>query len=285
MPFYHLLESPGGSSEGIQVPDRPVPMLSYIDIRKLPFGDDYGDLRAGIWGDNRLPETVCMWVNRMHGKTQVVVAYPSTELARASVHRYVETMRAEHPAVRRAALSLDPAFVALAATADGRAALAREIFAALPDPYFEGPRENLQSWFHLDDVPADVVETDAVTAKSVMPRIFGTAMVPGVVAEHAVVIDVPVLLGFGVVDVPPARAPRWLCTAAARTSPPSCWRAARTVITWRPAGTGCGGDCWPGRTSSSMGAGQIQRDDPDDDQCDPDDLCHRNRGIQKQHRD
>ncbi|BBX39522.1 condensation domain-containing protein [Mycobacterium simiae] len=95
VPFYHLLETPDGSSGGISVPERPVPMLSYIDIRKLPFGDDYNDLRAGIWGDNRLPETVCMWVNRMHGKTQVVVAYPGTELARSSVRRYVEAMRAE----------------------------------------------------------------------------------------------------------------------------------------------------------------------------------------------
>ncbi|BBY21823.1 condensation domain-containing protein [Mycobacterium stomatepiae] len=95
VPLYHLLETLDGSSGDIEVPDRPVPMLSYIDIRKLPFGDDYGDLRAGIWGDNRLSETVCMWVNRMRDKTQLVVAYPGTEIARKSVLRYVETMRAE----------------------------------------------------------------------------------------------------------------------------------------------------------------------------------------------
>jgi hypothetical protein len=70
-------------------------MLSYIDIRKLPFGDDFDGLRAGIWGDNRLSETVCMWVNRMRNKTQLVVAYPGTDLARRSVLRYVDTMRAE----------------------------------------------------------------------------------------------------------------------------------------------------------------------------------------------
>ncbi|MGH3971690.1 MAG: alpha/beta fold hydrolase, partial [Mycobacterium sp.] len=102
-----------------------------------------------------------------------------------------------------APLNLDAAFIARAATPQGRAELAREILAALPDPYFEGPREYLQSWFHLADVPADVVEADSVTAKSVVPRVFGTAMVPGIVAEHAAKIDVPVLIGYGVVDVSP----------------------------------------------------------------------------------
>jgi hypothetical protein len=95
VPFYHLLATPERPSGGIEVPDRPVPMLSYIDIRKLPFGDDYDGLRAGIWGDNRLSETVCMWINRMQDKTQLVAAYPGTGLARRSVLRYVETLRAE----------------------------------------------------------------------------------------------------------------------------------------------------------------------------------------------
>jgi len=102
-----------------------------------------------------------------------------------------------------APLNLDPAFIARSATPQGRAALAQEILSALPQPYFEGPREYLQSWFHLADVPADVVEADSVTAKSVVPRVFGTAMIPGVVAEHAAQIDVPVLIGYGVVDVSP----------------------------------------------------------------------------------
>lgn len=38
VPYYHLLETTGPSTP-IEVPDRPVPMLSDIDIRKLPFGD------------------------------------------------------------------------------------------------------------------------------------------------------------------------------------------------------------------------------------------------------
>lgn len=102
-----------------------------------------------------------------------------------------------------APLNLDAAIIARCATPQGRTELAAEILSALPQPYFEGPREHLQSWFHLADVPADVVAADSVTAKSVVPRVFGTAMIPGVVAEHAARIDVPVLVGYGVVDVSP----------------------------------------------------------------------------------
>jgi Condensation domain len=95
VPYYHLLEMPDPLWGPLPIPDRPVPMLSYIDIRKLPFSDYWDDLRIGIWGDNRLPEGVCMWVNRMRDKTQLVVAYPGTSVARKSVMRYVEAMRAE----------------------------------------------------------------------------------------------------------------------------------------------------------------------------------------------
>jgi pimeloyl-ACP methyl ester carboxylesterase len=102
-----------------------------------------------------------------------------------------------------APLNMDPAFIARAATAEGRAALAAEILDALPQPYFEGPREQLQSWFHLADVPAHVVEADSNTTKSVVPRVFGTAMIPGIVAEHAAQIDVPVFIAYGAVDVSP----------------------------------------------------------------------------------
>jgi len=95
VPYYHLLEMAAPSTGPLAVPERPVPMLSYIDIRKLPFSDYWDGLRIGIWGDNRLSEAVCMWVNRMRDRTQLVVAYPGTDVARQSVLRYVEAMRTE----------------------------------------------------------------------------------------------------------------------------------------------------------------------------------------------
>jgi pimeloyl-ACP methyl ester carboxylesterase len=100
-----------------------------------------------------------------------------------------------------APLNLDAAFIARAATPQGRTELAREILSVLREPYSHGPREHMQSWFHLDDVPVDVANADA--AVSVVPRVFGTAMIPGVVAEQAARIDVPVLIGYGSVDVSP----------------------------------------------------------------------------------
>jgi hypothetical protein len=102
-----------------------------------------------------------------------------------------------------APLNLDPAFIARSATPQGRAALAEEILSALPQPYLEGPREHMLSWFHLADVPAEVVEADSVTTRSVVPRVFGTAMIPGVVAASAAQVDVPVFIGYGAVDVSP----------------------------------------------------------------------------------
>lgn len=100
-----------------------------------------------------------------------------------------------------APLNLDAAFIARADTPQGRGALARDILSALREPYFDGPREHLRGWFHLDDVPVEVAEADV--AVSVVPRVFGTAMIPGVVAEQAAQIDVPVLIGYGAVDVSP----------------------------------------------------------------------------------
>ncbi|OBK24286.1 alpha/beta hydrolase [Mycobacterium asiaticum] len=102
-----------------------------------------------------------------------------------------------------APLNLSPDFIARAATPQGRTALRDEILAALPAPYFEGPRDDLQSWFHLPDVPSAVIEADSAATKSVVPRVFGLAMIPGIVAEHAATIDVPVLVGYGATDVSP----------------------------------------------------------------------------------
>jgi hypothetical protein len=115
----------------------------------------------------------------------------------------------------------------------------------MTEPYFEGPREHLQSWFRLADVPADVVEADSVT--SVVPRVFGTAMIPGIVAEHAARIDVPVRIGYGVIDVSSDPRAEAGFTAEAPASPPSSCPTAHTATTWRRVAIGCGGDCSAGR--------------------------------------
>ncbi len=186
-----------------------------------------------------------------------------------------------------APLNLDPAFIARAATPQGRAELAREILGALREPYFEGPREHMQSWFHLADVPAGVVAADSVTAKSLVPRVFGTAMIPGVVAEHAAQIDVPVLIGYGAVDVSPdprAEA-RLYCSSPDITTvvlgdSAHCHNMASSRHRlWRRLLD------WASSTPRSMGAGQVQRDHTGDDQPDAGDLRDRQRRAQEQHGD
>jgi len=94
VPFYHLLEMGLPESGTIAPPERPVPMLSYIDFRRLPRSDQLGALKFGIWADNRLSDGVWMWVNRMHDKTQLVAAYPANPVARDSITRYAEAMKA-----------------------------------------------------------------------------------------------------------------------------------------------------------------------------------------------
>jgi hypothetical protein len=93
VPFYHILEMEPPASGPIFV-DKPVPMISFIDIRRIPFSDMMDGLKVGIWGDNRLSEAVCMWVNRMHDKTELVISYPDTPTARESVYQYAEAMKA-----------------------------------------------------------------------------------------------------------------------------------------------------------------------------------------------
>lgn len=102
-----------------------------------------------------------------------------------------------------APLNLDAAFIAKAATRQGRRELVAQITAAIPDPYVVTPRGGLQSWFHLPDVPADVVAADHAGTLSVVPRSFGAGAVPGITADEAGQIEVPLLLGYGEVDVSP----------------------------------------------------------------------------------
>ncbi len=102
-------------------------------------------------------------------------------------------------------LLLPAELVEAAATADGRAAVLEQMLAAFPDRYVESSREPMRSWFHLGDVPDEVVAADDATTLTVVPRRCGAeATVPGVTADAAARIDVPVHLAYGELDVSPA---------------------------------------------------------------------------------
>jgi pimeloyl-ACP methyl ester carboxylesterase len=99
-------------------------------------------------------------------------------------------------------LDLPEEMVTAARTSEGRAALIDQIAGAMPEPYVEGDRSALQAWFHLADVPAEVVERDLASTLTVVPRRAAAASsVPYVTAEAAGQVDVPVFLAYGEVDV------------------------------------------------------------------------------------
>jgi len=103
-----------------------------------------------------------------------------------------------------AALHLPEEVVRSAGTQEGRAALVDQVAAGIPDPYVAGDRSAMRSWFHLGDVPDDLVTADEATTLTVVPRRCAAATtVPGITVEAAATIAVPVLLAYGEVDVSP----------------------------------------------------------------------------------
>lgn len=120
-------------------------------------------------------------------------------------HRSYDTLAILGTTNREVApLSLPPEAVALAATPDGRAALVARALAAMPDRYVDGERSPMRRWFHLDDVPSEVIEADDAATLTCVPRLAGAeSTVPGITVDDAAAIEVPVLLAYGEVDVSP----------------------------------------------------------------------------------
>lgn len=101
-----------------------------------------------------------------------------------------------------APLQLPPEMISAAGTSEGRAALTAQILAGMPKRYLEASRDDMLSWFHLDDVPKAVVDTDLATTLTCVPRAAAArSTVPGHATDEAAAIDVPVFLAFGEVDV------------------------------------------------------------------------------------
>ena len=101
-------------------------------------------------------------------------------------------------------LELPPEMVEAAATPEGRAVLIEQVASAIPDPYVESDRTPMHPWFHLDDVPSDVIEADDARTLTCVPRrCAAESTVPRVTADAAATIEVPVLLAYGDVDVSP----------------------------------------------------------------------------------
>lgn len=74
-------------------------MLSYIDVRSIPVSAQWDELNAGIYGDSRLSDQVCMWVNRFEKETTFTVSFPQNPVARESVARYIRALKSVYPRV------------------------------------------------------------------------------------------------------------------------------------------------------------------------------------------
>jgi hypothetical protein len=112
VPFDRVLEL-APSELGLKNPKRDVPMVSYIDVRSIPVSSQWDELNVGIYGDSRLSDQVCVWVNRFEKETTLTVSFPENPTARESVARYIQALKsvylrvAEHGAA--AALRPRPA--------------------------------------------------------------------------------------------------------------------------------------------------------------------------------
>jgi hypothetical protein len=92
VPFDRVLEL-APAELGLRNPERDVPMLSFIDVRNIPLSSEWDRLNAGIYGDSRLSDQVCVWVNRFETETTLTVSFPENPIARESVARYIEAVQ------------------------------------------------------------------------------------------------------------------------------------------------------------------------------------------------
>ncbi len=97
VPFDRVLEL-AGPELGLRKPSPGVPMLSYLDAALPPLSpeiiEQWEAMNGNVYCDARTAHQVGLWVNRSLRATTVTVAYPGNPIARESVLRYVEAMKA-----------------------------------------------------------------------------------------------------------------------------------------------------------------------------------------------
>ena len=97
VPFERVVEL-AGPAAGLRMPQTGVPMLSFLDAGLPPLSPEiitqWNELNGQVYSDNGAAHQVGMWVNRIGNDTTITVAFPDNPVARDSVVRYVEAMRA-----------------------------------------------------------------------------------------------------------------------------------------------------------------------------------------------
>ena len=78
---------------GVNVPlGWSVPMVSYIDVRKLPGVEVFDALNAGLFGNRGSSEEVFLWINRFTEETTISLLFPGTDDARESIKLYIDRL-------------------------------------------------------------------------------------------------------------------------------------------------------------------------------------------------
>ncbi|MCF3937673.1 condensation domain-containing protein [Gordonia tangerina] len=78
-------------ADGIHVsPGWSVPMISYVDVRKLPGVEMFDAINGCLYGNRGSSEEVFLWINRFQDVTSMTFLYPDTEIAHVSVKEYIE---------------------------------------------------------------------------------------------------------------------------------------------------------------------------------------------------
>lgn len=94
VPFERVIELARSTAPSLRMPSRAIPLLSFIDARKVAITDQWDSLNLGIYGDSRLSDQVCIWVNRFTTQTTLIISYPDNPVARDSISRYIEVIKA-----------------------------------------------------------------------------------------------------------------------------------------------------------------------------------------------
>lgn len=80
--------------DGIDVaPGWSVPMVSYVDVRKLPGVDVFDAINGCLYGNRGSSEEVFMWINRFRDQTSMTLLFPDTDEAHAALPRYTDALR------------------------------------------------------------------------------------------------------------------------------------------------------------------------------------------------
>jgi mycolipenoyl-CoA---2-(long-chain-fatty acyl)-trehalose mycolipenoyltransferase / long-chain-acyl-CoA---trehalose acyltransferase len=98
VPFDRVLEL-APAELGLRSPEGAVPMLSFLDARKMPVTNQWDELNVGIYGDSRSSDQACMWLNRFAKGTTLTISFPDNPIARDSVARYIDAVKAVYARV------------------------------------------------------------------------------------------------------------------------------------------------------------------------------------------